>query len=249
MRALQTSGKARRKENQIVLEGVRLIADALASGTSPDFVFYTTDAVGKDQPGSGLIADLEARSVTCLEVTPEVFLHVADTQTPQGLIAVARMPQLPVPAKISLALVLDGIADPGNLGTILRTAAGSGTDVVILAPGCVDAFNPKVLRSGMGAHFHIPILRKSWADIQRDLGGLSFFQADAQAETRYYAVDWTDPAAIIVGGEAHGPASAARNLSATTISIPMAAATESLNAAVAAGVMLFEVRRQRSVSS
>jgi len=247
VRALQTSGKSRRKENQIVLEGVRLIADALANGTAPDFVFYSGDSIEKDQPGAALIADLERQEVTCLEITPEVLLHIADTQTPQGLIAVVPMPQLPVPGTLTLALILDGIADPGNLGTILRTAAGSGTDVVMLAPGCVDAFNPKVLRSGMGAHFHIPILRKRWADIERDLAGLPMYLADTHAETRYYSVDWTIPSAIIVGGEAHGAASTAQQIAAKTIAIPMAAATESLNAAVAAGVILFEVRRQRAV--
>ena len=249
MRALQTSGKARRKENRIVLEGVRLIADVMASGAAPDFVLYTSDAIQKDQhdqPGAGLITDLEKRGVPCLEVTPEVLIHVADTQTPQGVIAVVPMPQLPVPGSITMALILDGIADPGNLGTILRTAAGSGADVVMLAPGCVDAFNPKVLRSGMGAHFHIPIVREGWVDIERHLSGLSVYLADAHAQMSYYAVDWTKPAAIIVGGEAHGAASAARQFAAKTIAIPMAASTESLNAAVAAGVILFEVRRQRA---
>src|SRR5450432_3814370 len=149
VRALQSSGKSRRKENRIVLEGVRLIGDALLSGVTPDFVLYTQDAIADDQPGSRLFADLQMRQVVCLEVMTDVMVHAADTEAPQGVIAVTPLPQLPLPSPITLALICDGVADPGNLGTMLRTAGAAGVDVVMLMPGCVDAFNPKVLRAGM----------------------------------------------------------------------------------------------------
>ncbi len=255
--ALQTQGRARRRERRCALEGVRLIRDALSVGVQPDFVFYTTDitditdmttdAVTGDQPGARLLAGLRDLGVECVEVSPEVMAHLSDTQTPQGIIAVVPLPELAPPANIDLILILDGVADPGNMGTILRTAAAAGIDTVVLAPYCVDPFNPKVLRSGMGAHFRIPIARKSWADIAEAYQSLTFYLADAGSTIPHYTVDWTRPSVLIIGGEARGAESAAEELSQKIISIPMVNDVESLNAAIATGVILFEIRRQRSV--
>jgi RNA methyltransferase, TrmH family len=245
--ALQTQGKSRRKERRCVLEGVRLIGDALAVGVQPDFIFYTSDAVSGDQPGARLLAGLRDRGVECIEVSPEVMGHLSDTQTPQGLIAIVPLPDLTPPTRIDLILILDGVADPGNMGTILRTAAAAGVDGVVLAPYCVDPFNPKVLRSGMGAHFRVPIVRKTWKDISEEYAGLTFYLADAESTVAYYGVDWTKPSALIVGGEARGAESEAEALAQKIVSIPMVNGVESLNAAIAAGVILFEIRRQRSV--
>lgn len=247
VRALQSSGKSRRKENRVVLEGVRLVGDALAAGSTPDFVFYTQDFTAESHPGSRLFAALQEQSVTCLEVSDEVMIHMADTQTPQGILAVVVLPELAIPQSITLALILDGVADPGNLGTILRTAAAASVDVVFLAPGCVDPFNPKVLRSGMGAHFRLPIVRLNWNDISARLGNLPMYLADAEGDNHYHQVDWTQPSALIIGGEARGAEMEARQKAQAVISIPMGNAAESLNAAVANGVILFEVRRQREV--
>jgi RNA methyltransferase, TrmH family len=245
--ALQIQGKVRRKERRCALEGVRLIEDALSVGARPDFVFFTSDAESGDQPGARLIAMLRDQDVECLEVTPEVMAHLSDTQSPQGITAVVPLPELSAPAHVNLALILDGVADPGNMGTILRSAAGAGADVVVLAPHCVDPFNPKVLRSAMGAHFRIPVVRRSWAEIAQDFAELPLYLADANGVMPYYRVAWTEPAALIVGGEARGANSEAERLAEAMISIPMANEVESLNAAVAAGIILFEIRRQRSV--
>ena len=245
VRALQSSAKSRRKENLVALEGVRLIGDAISAGATPDFVLYTPEAIAEGQAGSRLFADLQDRHVTCLEVTPDIMAHAADTQMPQGIIAVTPMPLLQLPSVVNLALICDGIADPGNLGTMLRTAAAAGVDVVMLMPGCVDAFNPKVLRAGMGAHFRIPIIRPAWNALTEQFNNLHTFLADAEGETVYTSADWTQPCAIIIGGEAHGADEQARQHASQTVSIPMAKDAESLNAASAAAVILFEVRRQR----
>src|SRR5262249_25572280 len=156
---LQTSGKARRKAGQIALEGVRLIGDALDAGFNPDFILYRPDA------DTALIRRLQTSGVECYEVTPEILVHAANTQTPQGMIAVLPLPELPIPESITFALILDAVADPGNLGAILRSAAAATANLVILAPNCVDPFNPKVLRSAMGAHFRVPLVRQNWAEI------------------------------------------------------------------------------------
>jgi len=246
VRALQSSGRSRRKENRVVLEGVRLVGDAFAAGTIPDFLFYTQDITAESQR---LLAMLQERHIPYLEVSAEVMTHMADTQTPQGILAVVALPELEIPKSINIALILDGVADPGNLGTILRTAAAASVDGVFLAPGCVDPFNPKVLRSGMGAHFRLPIVRLNWNDISQRLGKLPIYLADADGDKRYHEVDWTQPSALIIGGEARGAEMEARQRANAIISIPMGNAAESLNAAVATGVILFEMRRQRESSS
>jgi TrmH family RNA methyltransferase len=246
--ALQSQGKVRRQEKRIALEGVRLIGDALAAGVRPDFVFFTPESSAGDQPVARLLARLRDQGVLCIDVTPEVMAHVTDTESTQGIVAVVPMPELPVPAHADLVLILDGIADPGNLGTILRTAAAAGAGRVVLAPHCVDPFNPKVLRSGMGAHFRVPITRQSWEEIAGAVSGLSVYLADPGGTIPYYGVDWRSPSALIVGGEAHGADPHARQLAGTTVSIPMGSGVESLNAASAAAVILFEIRRQRTAS-
>jgi TrmH family RNA methyltransferase len=245
VRALQSSGKTRRKERRLALEGVRLIDDALKTGIAPDYVLYTADVMAGDQAGSRLFAILQERSIPCLEVAPDIMLEMADTETPQGMIAVVPLPELAVPSNISLALICDGIADPGNLGTMLRTAGAASVDVVVLAPHCVDPFNPKVLRGGMGAHFRIPIMRQAWPEIERDFARLPLYLADAGGEMVYHRIDWTQPCGLIIGGEAHGADLQARQLAHTILSIPMGNHAESLNAAVATGIILFECRRQR----
>jgi RNA methyltransferase, TrmH family len=249
IRALQTSGKSRRKENRLVLEGVRLIRDALTSGSSPDFVFISENDYAGDQQGSrhfaSLVDMLNQRNIPVIEVTPEVMQHISDTETPQGIVAVAPLPDLPIP-ETDLVLILDGIADPGNLGTILRTAAASGVGVVVLAPRCVDAFNPKVLRSGMGAHFRIPITRRRWHEITADYGTMQTALAEADGTVAHDQMDWRKPSVVIIGGEANGADESARAFAKTIVTIPMAGTTESLNASVAAGVILFEIRRQRT---
>jgi TrmH family RNA methyltransferase len=246
VRALQHHAKTRRQERRIALEGVRLVGDALAAGARPDFVLYTAEAVEVGKPGASLLATLQTADVPALEVTPALMAHAADTQTPQGVIAVLPMPEVPLPDAITLMLILDGVADPGNLGTILRAAAAAGADGVWLAPGGVDPYNPKALRSGMGAHFRVPIIMAGWPGIATACAGLAVYIADADGARTHDAVDWCAPSAVIIGGEAHGTADAAGSLARERIAIPMANAAESLNAAIAAAVLLFEARRQRS---
>lgn len=247
IRALQSAGKIRRAEKQIVLDGVRLIADALDSGLQPAFALYSEEATTVDKPAAQLLERLQAQGVDCTELSPELMAQISETQTPQGILAVVPIPDLVPPKSLTLLLILDGIADPGNMGTILRTAAASGVEGVLLAPGCVDAYNAKVLRGGMGAHFRVAIRKLGWSDILEKYGALPMYLADAHAETAYTSVDWKQPAALIIGGEAYGANEQAQHAAAQQIAIPMSNAAELLNAAVAASVILFEARRQRGL--
>jgi TrmH family RNA methyltransferase len=142
-------------------------------------------------------------------------------------------------------LIVDSLRDPGNLGTLLRSAAASDVDVVLLPPETVDAYNPKVVRGAMGAHFRLPILEAAWAEIAERVRGMNVYLAAADGELTYSVPDWTQPSALIVGGEASGASKDALQLATKRISIPLSREVESLNAAVAAGIILFEAKRQR----
>jgi TrmH family RNA methyltransferase len=249
VRALQARSKARRQEGKIVLEGVRLLSDALTRGVVPEFAFYMQDQMTLDRPGYRLFRDLVGLGVPLFGVTEAVMKQASDLETSPGILAVVPMPALPVPESPSLVLVLDQMNTPGNLGTVLRTGAAAGVDLVVLTPNSVDPFNPKVLRGGMGAHFRLPILQMGWADIALQYGYLHTYLAAADGDVPYYAVDWLRPSMIIIGGEAHGATGDAFAVAGATIAIPMAGQTESLNAAVSAGVILYEVKRQRILSA
>ena len=145
-------------------------------------------------------------------------------------------------------MVLDGLRDPGNMGALIRTAAGAGVDAILVGPGSADPYSPKVLRSGMGGHFRIPVVRLAWDEILSQVEGLAPFLADSAGGPAYTQVDFTQPCALIIGSEAHGPGQQARRVAATRVHIPMPGNMESLNAAVAGGILLFEIARQKGLS-
>jgi TrmH family RNA methyltransferase len=242
VRQLQAKRSAREAEKLFVIEGVRLAEEAARAGLAPSLVLHTAELDERAQAALDALAALRAPVEA---VTPPVMAAASDTQTPPGLLAVLPMPVLPMPRPLTLALVIDGLGDPGNLGTMLRTAGAAGVEAVFLAPGTVDAYNPKVVRAGMGAHFHLPVVAAGWEALPGHLAGLGLWLAEAEGGQPYTSVDWRRPAALIIGSEAAGPSSAARALAAQRVTIPMPGKAESLNAAVAAGVLLFEVARQR----
>lgn len=239
-KSLQTKARLRRSEMKLVLEGKRLINDALQREGNPDYVLYTPDNADYD-----LIARLQQKKCDLIPVSDDVLKHVSDTQQSQGIIAIFFIPMPPLPKNPQRILIMDAIREPGNMGTILRTAGAAGVDLVILSPGSVDPYNPKVMRAGMGAHFRIPIVEAPWNEIQGFCDDTIIYSAAADGDTRYTDVDWTKPWTFIIGNEAHGIGKQARQISQTAISIPMASDTESLNAAIASAVILFEAQRQQ----
>ena len=228
---LQNRARTRRKEGKIVLEGQRLIHDAVQQGHVPEAVFHTPD-ITPDLPGA-------------LPVSADVMRYMSDTESPQGILGVFALPETVLPATPSRVLILDAIRDPGNLGTILRAAAAAGVQAVLLSSDCVDPYNPKVLRAGMGAHFRLPVATMDWPQIAEYTQSLDIYLADSNGDVRYDAVDWTAQWALIVGSEAHGAGEEAHKLAAHRVYIPMAAATESINVAMATSVILFEAQRQQ----
>jgi TrmH family RNA methyltransferase len=234
--ALQSRAKARRKEGRIAMEGARLVRDALQQGLRPDFVLVA--------PGAE-IAFLHAFALEPILISEVLMQEISQTEQPQGILGVFPLPQPNIPPLTTHLLILDSIRDPGNLGTILRAAAGAGVDAALLGPTCVDPYNPKALRAGMGAHFRLPVIEADWEAITAACVGKAVYLADGAGEQTYTAVEWRAPSALIIGGEAEGAGAEARSLAQRRIHIPMSAATESLNAALAAAVILFEMQRQR----
>jgi RNA methyltransferase, TrmH family len=239
IRGLQSQRKTREKEGRCVIEGTRLVEEAVFSDCPLEFVFYSNP----DQRAQALLDRLDKQNVPTVEVSQQIMRACSDTETPQPLLAVLPFPIIE-PHGNALLLVCDQLSDPGNLGTLLRTAAAASVDAVILAPGTVDAYNPKVLRSAMGAHFRVPVESLTWEQMPQRLNGLKIWLAEASEGVRYDEVDWTQPSAIIVGGEAEGPSPQSRALAHNSVFIPMPGGSESLNAAIAGSVILFEAVRQ-----
>lgn len=245
IRALQARTRSRREAGAFVIEGARLVEEALAAEWQTQYVLYTP---GLDERGNDIVSAYQQRGVELIPVSPGVMQHASDTQTPQGLLAVLSMKSLSAPANADFILILDGVRDPGNMGTLLRTALAAGTDAVWLHPGVVDAYSPKVVRAAMGAHFHLPIEIVSWEEVQKRAASLNLtlFLADSAEGQPYAAAAFDRPLGLILGGEAHGASDQAWAVNPQPVHIPMPGRAESLNAAIAGAILLFEVVRQRA---
>jgi TrmH family RNA methyltransferase len=246
IRALAGRPKERRENGAFLAEGVRLVEEAFNSGWNFRFVLYT-DGLGPR--GQDIVKSLTAKGVDVEPVAVNLLQSVTETETPQGIIAVVAL-ELPKsllpPAQPDFILIPDQIRDPGNLGTLLRTAAAAGVQAVFIPPETTDPFAPKVVRAGMGAHFRLPILPLTWDQLSVGVQGMSVYLSDAAGEKSCWEADFTHPVALIIGGEADGASTQARNLATEMIRIPMPGHMESLNAGVAGAVLMYEAVRQRS---
>lgn len=244
VRTLQSRTKARREENAFVIEGIRLAEEALEAGWEALVILYSEDLIER---GRAVVAGFAERGAQVEQVSRQVFSAVAGTQTPQGLLAVLPLKTLPLPAPLDFVFIPAEVRDPGNLGTMLRTATAAGVQAVFLPPATVDAFSPKVVRAGMGAHFRLPIFALSWEELRVQIlkAGLRVYMAEAGMGESYIQADLQTPLALVIGGEASGAGEEAHSLAHAYLHIPMPGRTESLNAGVAAALLLFEVIRQR----
>ncbi|MCU0486169.1 MAG: RNA methyltransferase [Anaerolineales bacterium] len=243
VRKLQNQPRLRREEAVFVVEGVRLVEEALAAGWQASLVLFTQ---GLSERGAQVVQGFARLGAQVEQVSSGVMEAISDTQTPQGLLAVVKTRLLPFPERLDFVLVVDGVRDPGNLGTILRTAAAAGVQAVLLPPGNVDAWAPKVLRAAMGAHFRLPLRSLNWEALNDLLYRLPVYLADAGSGLPYTQANLCSPLALMVGGEAAGAGQQGQNLASQRIHIPMPGEMESLNAAAAAAVLLFEIVRQRT---
>ncbi|MBI5304037.1 MAG: RNA methyltransferase [Chloroflexi bacterium] len=235
---------ARRKERyaaqQFVAEGVRLIEEAVNANIIPAFALYTAKIEGEPRTHA-LLERLRALTPDTLEVSDALMQEIASTETPQGIVAVLPFIELALPAHPQFILILDAVRDPGNVGAILRSARAAGVDAIFFAHGAADPYNDKVVRAAMGAHFYLPIRVRAWTEIKEMMEMMPrIYLADARGEIVYTRADWSRPVALIVGGEAEGAGDDAKTIATARVAIPMHGGAESLNAAMATTVLLFQ---------
>lgn len=228
---------------------MRLVEEALDAGAQPDLILVAPEQLQRTPRGVALLERLAA--FHCWPVTVPVLKAISDTVTPQGVLAVFPVPQPPAqPIQGPIVLILDRVRDPGNAGTLLRSAAASGVACTVAFIDSVDAYAAKVIRSAMGAHFHLTILEDAhWSDLLPLLAGRPRRLATAHGGTSYDQVDWTTDCALILGGEAEGAGPEATVAASEQVTIPMAGPAESLNAAMAGTILLFDAARVRRSQS
>ena len=238
--------KARERQSLFVAEGIRSVEELLRSTLSIRGALATRQ-LAESSRGRVLMGQMQSRGILTEEVGFEEFASAAETESPQGILAIGVVPQtaladLPPTASMRL-LVLDAIQDPGNVGTILRTAAALGATATFSLPGTVDLWNAKVVRSGMGAHFHHLCFSGDWEGVEafRRDRGVAVWAADASGEP----LEGSSPPAklaLIVGNEGSGLSSLPRSRADRIVALSIGGAVDSLNVAVAAGILLYELR-------
>lgn len=240
---LQKSGKERKSQKRFVIEGIRMFREIPAEAL--DKVFVTEQFYEKNRE---LFDKTEPEEF----VSEAVFEKLSETQTPQGVLATVKMAEYDFEKMMTgrenpVFLVLENLQDPGNLGTILRTAEGAGVDGVIMSKDTVDIYNPKVVRSTMGALFRMPFcyvedIFEAVKKMQKK--GITVYAAHLNGEG-FYEKDYRKATAFLIGNEGNGLTDAITALADEKIRIPMMGKTESLNAAIAATLLAYETLRQR----
>jgi TrmH family RNA methyltransferase len=239
--------KAREKHQRFVAEGVRTVETLLLS-TVPVTGLLVTAGLRGEERGVALLEMAEARRVPVIEVSEAELASAADTETPQGVLAVASIPDAPLdpPAAHARYLVLDALQDPGNVGTVVRTAAALGVAATIALPGTVDFWNAKVVRGSMGALFHHPVAAMSWTAFAAFAAGhdVTLVAADMDGTSLDALEPDTLPGrlALVVSNEGAGLSPHVAAAVARRVAIPMARGVESLNVAVASGILLYALR-------
>lgn len=238
--------KARERRSQFVAEGVRTVEELLRSRVAVRGVLRTA-ALAQAPRGAALLDELTRRGIECLEVDDKDFASAADTEHPQGVLAVADVPDYTLAALTVAAtarfLVLDAVQDPGNGGTLVRTAAALGAVAVVALPGTADLWNAKAVRSGVGAHFRVAAIHASLDELRAFLSaqGITLWGADSGGAP-VTAVQAPPRLALAVGNEGAGLGTGVRAAVEKLVGLPMAGQVESLNVSVAAGIMLWALR-------
>jgi TrmH family RNA methyltransferase len=243
--------KYRNDNNEYMIEGIRFIEEALESNAKIKYCLCSENI--KNDRAEELIKGMKQKGIKVYVVEDDVLKDVSDTVSPQGILAVIEKQEYDIESlkkKSSLIVIADKIQDPGNLGTIIRTSDAAGADAVILTSGTVDPYSTKVLRSTMGSVFHIPVvfvpdILKFISDIKED--EFTVFITSLEASKSCYDEDYRRKTAIVVGNEANGVDDSIVYEADRLIRIPMPGKAESLNAAVASGILLFEIVRQRII--
>jgi TrmH family RNA methyltransferase len=236
------SGRERRKQGRCVLEGAHTIRAFIERFGSPELIAVDAEASARDPEIAALLERVDSSRVVALD--SRLFEELAQTSTPTGVLAVAATP-VPSSAKPGRHnLLLEDVQDPGNVGTILRTAAAAGVSRVFLTPGCAFAWSPKVLRAAQGAHFYLDLVEN--ADLERVVHAFDgkIIAALPRAPVSLFDADLSGPVLLLVGNEGAGLSESALSFATLQVGIPMPGGFESLNAAAATAICVFEKLRQ-----
>lgn len=249
LKSLQASTKARREADQTILEGIHLADSFLTAGLLPEYCVVSQSSVS-NQEVQQLLDRLDELQIGSLSVSDGQFRQISSVENGVGLALVIKIPAAGQPSELTQnGLLVDDVQDPGNLGTMLRTAAAAGVKQIFCSSGTSSAWSPKVLRAGMGAHFGLEIFEH--CDLAKLIPAASVpvFATTLAGGTSIYRADLSKPAAWLVGNEGQGVSAALlENENATELTIPQAKNVESLNVAAATAVCLFEQRRQQLIS-
>ena len=242
LRALQTA-RGRREAGLFLAEGVKMVREALALGLCRTLIVDSA-RVGDC---AAMIDDAEAAGCEVLGVGAAIMQAISEAKTPQGVACTVAIPPQPETVGGRLIVAMDGVQDPGNVGTILRTADAAGFDGALLSQACADLYGAKTLRATMGSVFRVPARRvedlpgelerkkaRGYAVVATELGGADF-----------YAHCPHERAVLVIGSEGRGVSDAVRAVATHHLALPMRGGAESLNAAVAAGIMIYEMARER----
>ena len=245
-RALSERRRVRYRERAFLAEGLRVLQTLVDASLPLHTLFLERERrIELDQYALEALSDAAER---VLLVDSDILRLIADTEAPQPILGVVAMPARPAISAASLGIALDGVRDPGNLGSIVRSSVACGVDLIGLLPGTTDPFGPKAVRASAGLVGRAPLVR---ADSLAALLESTFNQtpnvvlADAAADLDYDSEDWSAVSCLVVGGETGGLSPATFAIDSRSVRIPMMAGVESLNAGVAAAVVLFEAARQR----
>lgn len=239
--------KYRQQQGLFLAEGLRTVEEAVASKTVVS-IFYTAI---EDNRTRSVLEEAAAQQLKLYCVSDAVMKKIADTDTPQGIIAVCKMQNVTLDKLLSkgeMLLVLDRVGDPGNLGTMLRTADAAGIGGVVLLKGCVDIYAPKTVRSSMGSLFHVPVVSGIGEDnfiAEAKDAGYELLVTSLEGADNLYKADLGGRIAFVMGNEAGGVSANLLERADKRVFIPMAGRAESLNVAMAAGVVMFEALRRR----
>lgn len=237
------SRKEREKKGRFLVEGVHLVEEALKSGN----VEYLLLEEGKEHP-AGLIGIHE--NIHVINVSKAVMKKIADTETPQGIAAIVKMKkEIFIPQEPFLVLLLDRIQDPGNLGTLIRTADAAGFHGVALGEGCVDPYNGKAIRASMGSLFHLPVYQVDGVhylhELREKVPGVTIVGTSLKESKPYDQISYKGSTVVIIGNEGSGVSPELLSLTDHNVIIPIYGKAESLNAGIAGSILMYEAIRQR----
>ncbi|WIV11405.1 23S rRNA (guanosine(2251)-2'-O)-methyltransferase RlmB [Proteiniborus sp. MB09-C3] len=243
--------KDRWMKKNFFVEGIRAVRECVDSNANIAYLVYS-DMLFSINGGKELLDKISQENYNINYISDKLFNEISDTEKPQGILAVVsydlkKIDEI-IKDKENFLILLDRVQDPGNMGTIIRTADAFGSNGIIVTEGCVDIFNPKTIRSTMGSIFHIPLLYyKSACEAIKDLKdrGITVITTSLDANEYCFDVDFKRNFALIIGNEASGVSNEIIADSDLLIKIPMPGEAESLNAAIASSVIMYEVLRQR----